>query len=245
MKQTRIIVQCSWCNKSLKRPPWWAKRKQLHFCDNKCRGKWQSTQTGENANAYKGTMVQVPCSHCGKTVERDPSKIERNDNNFCNFDCYSEWRKTNFLDEGNPNFSTPAIKTQCAYCGKPIKRKPWKFGQTERIHHFCCHDHRAKWVGEKNSGENSRHWKGGTLRYRGPNWNRQSQRARKRDNHTCQHCGITREEVGQSLDVHHIQPFRTFGYTPGENDNYRQANRLANLITLCRSCHTLAEQEVR
>jgi DEAD/DEAH box helicase domain-containing protein len=41
--------------------------------------------------------------------------------------------------------------------------------------------------------------------------------------------------------VHHIQPFRTFGYVRGENDKYLEANRLENLVTLCPSCHRRVE----
>jgi DEAD/DEAH box helicase domain-containing protein len=41
--------------------------------------------------------------------------------------------------------------------------------------------------------------------------------------------------------MHHIRPFREFGYVPGQNDHYRQANRLENLVTLCPSCHRRAE----
>jgi DEAD/DEAH box helicase domain-containing protein len=41
--------------------------------------------------------------------------------------------------------------------------------------------------------------------------------------------------------VHHIQRFRTFGYVPGKNDGYQEANRLENLVTLCRSCHRRVE----
>jgi DEAD/DEAH box helicase domain-containing protein len=42
--------------------------------------------------------------------------------------------------------------------------------------------------------------------------------------------------------VHHITPFRAFGYAPGLNDLYQLANRLDNLITLCPSCHRRAER---
>jgi DEAD/DEAH box helicase domain-containing protein len=41
--------------------------------------------------------------------------------------------------------------------------------------------------------------------------------------------------------VHHIQPFRTFGYVRGKNDRHLEANRLENLVTLCRSCHRRVE----
>ncbi|GAB4269794.1 MAG: ATP-dependent helicase MrfA [Candidatus Promineifilaceae bacterium] len=71
----------------------------------------------------------------------------------------------------------------------------------------------------------------------GPNWQKQRQQALSRDNHTCQVCGA-KEGL---LHVHHIRPFREFGYIPGKNNNYQQANQLENLITLCPRCHRQAE----
>jgi DEAD/DEAH box helicase domain-containing protein len=41
--------------------------------------------------------------------------------------------------------------------------------------------------------------------------------------------------------VHHVIPFRSFGYVPGVNENYRQANALGNLLTLCAACHQRVE----
>jgi len=43
------------------------------------------------------------------------------------------------------------------------------------------------------------------------------------------------------IDVHHIFPNRFFGYIPGENEHFRWANHLNNLICLCRRCHRLCE----
>ena len=75
---------------------------------------------------------------------------------------------------------------------------------------------------------------------RGPNWDEQRKRARARDGYRCRHCGVGERE-GRAHDVHHIQPFRTFGYARGQNDRYLEANRLENLVTLCRSCHRRVE----
>lgn len=70
----------------------------------------------------------------------------------------------------------------------------------------------------------------------GPNWPACRDQARARDGYRCQICGAA--EQGQAHDVHHKIPFRAFG-------SYREANRLSNLVTLCRSCHRRAEQAVR
>lgn len=92
----------------------------------------------------------------------------------------------------------------------------------------------------------------------GPNWEQQRSAARARDGYRCQQCGKEepspisrssemarqrgREGVrGRHHDVHHLTPFRAFGYVPGLNENYRPANELANLVTLCRACHRRAE----
>ena len=74
----------------------------------------------------------------------------------------------------------------------------------------------------------------------GPNWEAQRDAARARDGYHCKQCG-TPELGGRQHDVHHLIPFRSFGYVPGLNENYQQANALDNLITLCRACHSRTE----
>lgn len=71
----------------------------------------------------------------------------------------------------------------------------------------------------------------------GPDWQAQRQRALARDGHRCRTCGAS----GGLLHVHHVRPFREYGYVPGQNQNHRQANELDNLVTLCLSCHRRAE----
>lgn len=92
---------------------------------------------------------------------------------------------------------------------------------------------------EKNKGglrgENNPNWKGEKAKtFRGKNWKSQRGKALKRDDWTCQVCGITEEKSGRELDVHHKIPLLEF-------DNYEKANKLENLITLCRSCHIKIE----
>ncbi len=74
----------------------------------------------------------------------------------------------------------------------------------------------------------------------GPNWQEQRNRARARDRYQCTRCGRP-EEPDRQHDIHHITPFREYGYIPGENENYLEANRLENLTTLCPGCHHAVE----
>jgi len=71
----------------------------------------------------------------------------------------------------------------------------------------------------------------------GPNWQAQRQKALSRDGYRCQICGAEQD----GLHVHHKRPFRQFNYTPHENENYKEANQVENLVTLCPSCHRRAE----
>jgi len=73
----------------------------------------------------------------------------------------------------------------------------------------------------------------------GTHWNEQRRKARKRDDYTCQGCGITeaeqQENYGCQLEVHHIKPARYF-------DDYETANALSNLVSLCTDCHQRYEE---
>jgi DEAD/DEAH box helicase domain-containing protein len=75
----------------------------------------------------------------------------------------------------------------------------------------------------------------------GPNWSEQRDAARARDGYRCRQCGAPERE-DRRHDVHHITPFRAFGYVPGANDLYELANRLENLVTLCSACHRRVER---
>jgi len=75
----------------------------------------------------------------------------------------------------------------------------------------------------------------------GPDWPTQRDAARARDGYRCRHCGAP-ERPDRQHDVHHVIPFRAFGYVPGGNDLYRLANAPDNLITLCPSCHRRVER---
>jgi len=74
----------------------------------------------------------------------------------------------------------------------------------------------------------------------GPSWAAARQAAVSRDGHRCRQCNAPERE-GRGHEVHHLRPFREFGYMPGENRNDRLANALENLITLCAVCHQRAE----
>lgn len=70
----------------------------------------------------------------------------------------------------------------------------------------------------------------------GPDWDRIRNEIRARDGYRCRKCNAA-EPPGRQHDIHHLRPFREFGYRHGVNDNDKIANAPENLMTLCRACH--------
>lgn len=82
----------------------------------------------------------------------------------------------------------------------------------------------------------------------GPNWYAQRARALKRDEYTCQHCGkkgikkVNRAgRIYWTVHVHHKKKIKLFVNLRTKELDYRKANRLSNLITLCPRCHKIAD----
>jgi DEAD/DEAH box helicase domain-containing protein len=77
----------------------------------------------------------------------------------------------------------------------------------------------------------------------GKEWNRIRDQVRARDSYRCRVCGAAEGSPSTTLrarqhDVHHKIPFRAF--TSAE-----EANKLENLVAVCRTCHHKAEQNIR
>jgi len=124
---------------------------------------------------------------------------------------------------------------KCELCGE---EKTMRLSEGKK--RFCSDFCRLKWFANHFRAEHSPHWKGGKLPYYGPNWRKQRRKVRHRDGNICQHCGKHRSQLNEELSVAHIKPFREFGL-----ENYKEANDLKNLISLCRTCHLKLDQPFR
>jgi len=175
---------------------------------------------------------RVVCSHCGKTFLRPPSN-QRSGNQYCGMDCMAKAYVGRNLGASHPNHKGTKTKP-CVTCGKPNERPMWMWKYNEQV--FCDSKCFGKWKSLNWSGENNPSWKGGKHHYYGPNWKRQARRTRHRDNHKCRRCGVDESELRRALDVHHLKPFRFFGL-----ENYKKANMLVNLVSLCENCHHTVE----
>jgi len=112
----------------------------------------------------------------------------------------------------------------CKMCDKPIWEMPSRHSKycSKRCHNLAM----SVLPDEMNLGIIQT----GRKKYYGANWLSQRKRARMRDGFICQRCGITEKKYGQELSVHHKIPFVYF-------ENYLEANKLENLISVCEPCH--------
>lgn len=74
--------------------------------------------------------------------------------------------------------------------------------------------------------------------YYGPSWYLQKEKVKIRDNYSCQICKI--DSYSARIEIAHIKNFNTFGLK-----NHEKANKLENLICLCKSCHGIYDRRKR
>ena len=211
---------CKYCGEPMWITPSMSSIKK--YCSRKCRqlDGWIKPDPSKKA-------IYV-CEWCKKEFEDWTYRKCR----FCSDQCRSEFAAR----QPKPN----AIKQEihitktCRYCGKEYETTTHQ--ERLRGSNFCSRECNWAQMSIDRRGENNPRWNGGTLDISayGSNWGRQKRRAKKRDNHQCQNCGY---KIGgkRMLDVHHIIPLKEF------DGDWKRANRLKNLISLCRNCHAKIE----
>lgn len=124
-------------------------------------------------------------------------------------------------------------------CGECKTRPERRLGESEVV--FCSSDCRSKYF----TGPRHPAWKENTRpgTY-GPCWEEKRDKRIARDDHQCVVCGVSQDEhykrYRADLHVHHIIPRREF--TSGGETDWKEANQLSNLVTLCNSCHPKYEE---
>jgi endogenous inhibitor of DNA gyrase (YacG/DUF329 family) len=191
---------------------------------------WKSKPAHESlpvirSDKYHCRFIETSCKNCGKIVNIRHGDYNRTMKTRGYVTCS---RHCSFVLSGK------TVKLTCSECGKEFYRAISGIDPNNK-HYFCskpCQKANTDYI---LSGEDHyRYIDGNTSYKRGDNWLMVRREVRKRDNKTCQICGITEAETHKLHDVHHIIPYRKF-------TDYREANNIENLITLCSSCHHRTE----
>lgn len=212
-----IEVPCFVCEKLVLTSPRRLRRSKSGrlFCGQLCLARWKR---GRPLVERETTN----CATCNQIIEVAPHHLHKHKRNFCNDTC-----QANYFE----------VEVSCKQCGETIRRRRKEVEQMTQGP-FCSSRCHGIWVtnNDMRSGDRNPAWNGGySSPDYGSHWKRQRRKARDRDNHTCQDCGITEQAHGYKLDVHHLIPYDMF-------DDPEEANDLGNLITLCRPCHVKRHQ---
>jgi DNA-directed RNA polymerase subunit RPC12/RpoP len=223
----RREIQCDYCGDTRQVLKCNSDPNTRDFCDGDCRSAFMSDfMTGENNPSWDGGKTTIECEWCGDRFDVTPAAVERTQ--YCSKGCYGNAmsaRKT----EQTPNYQGGRAEVKCKNCSELFNVKQARVD----VATYCSTECMAEGYKEI-TGEDHPAWEGGTIDYYGPNWQEQRRKALERDNYTCQDCGVGKDEY-EWIDVHHIQPLSNFS---GEGrPDYERANRLGNLVTLCRPCH--------
>lgn len=228
----RVLVTCDECGVQFRKMASEVKRTTKNFCRVECHYAYMEKHPTRPEGGPKHPRKVYCCENCGL-----PMRYRRRNNKrrFCSNVCSQEWFKEHPVSSSDR--LTRRVSKTCPNCHNVFERPPSKFNNPNSA--YCSR--RCKI--EHQRSVNHPLWKGNpkNLDY-GPDWPSQRVKALMRDGHKCQKCGITKNKLRpRKLQVHHVTPFREFGYIPGQNRNDVEANRLDNLITLCPKCHGKAD----
>lgn len=181
------------------------------------------------------------CRNCGNDFPK-PAREHRGV--YCSRSCHLSARKPGHQ--------------KCQWCGclfTPLKINKGRNGARRlvavstvrkscslecKMHLMVGNKERSRKLREAARRTSQRYSKGGETRWftssRGSRWKEISEKVRNRDGRVCVECGCTEDQNGRAMDVHHLVPVSNF-------QTFAQANRLSNLVSLCRSCHIRIEHQ--
>jgi 5-methylcytosine-specific restriction endonuclease McrA len=208
----RSIVFCECCGDAIVMADWRIKKTTSFYCEN----------------CFGDSKRRIECDHCGEIMRRYPANIQAY--NYCSRQCSGSGIHSRVYQSVD-DYAGEIV--ECKVCGLDFYLQPNQIG--EKSGKYCSRScfhvaHRDNMKGEKNPS-----WRGGCSGGYGPNWKQERLACLDRDNYTCQRCGLHEDEQDRSLDVHHIVPLREF------DGDFERANKLSNLVALCRTCHKFVE----
>lgn len=182
---------------------------------------------GHHAQVHGESIAgfQTECEYCGAEFRiRQSDRLETK--NFCDDECQGNWQSENRSGEDSHAYEGKTIEVECEFCGSDVEKNKSQLDENQE-RYYCGYQCQADWRKENiNTGSHDY----------GETWYSQRRKALRRADHECEdpRCNRTECQNGNSLEVHHIVPFRTFNSSEVAND-------LDNLLVLCREHHNEIE----
>lgn len=224
-----MIKQCQRCQQDFRVPP--CRAESAHFCSQACRRNRVSRTCAVCGSVYTGQPQRRGAICCSKQcagVLRRRRIAKPCEGCGQIMDLPLAFAKRRYCSRACRHDATYVVY-RCEMCG--TEREAHRSEQAMR---FCGDACRLKWFTTAFVGEASPQWQGGAVGYYGPSWRRARRAIRERDPACC-HCGA--EPIKEALSVAHIIPFRWY-----DIERHEEANRIENLLGLCRSCHRRFDQ---
>lgn len=225
------VVNCDYCGDEFEQSEYKLDRNDNQFCSTDCYRDWR--QEDWKPDGWKGGKVEKACEQCGDSFEVYPYRADSA--RFCSREC-SDKSMAGKTGEQTPAWEDAKEQFTCENCGETFTEYPYRNDRK-----YCSKSCYREASQEIFSGENNPVWRGGRPDYYGPNWEQQRQAALERDHYCCQDCGKHADEMDRSPDVHHKKRLGWFREEYDAPDWWEKANRVANLVTLCPSCHKKRE----
>jgi 5-methylcytosine-specific restriction endonuclease McrA len=224
-------VECAVCGDKKTIPNCQYEKADRFFCGSQCRSEWVSeNNTGEANPSWNGGKVEVECENCGDTFK--VTQALDGYRKHCSRSCYAEMQSEKYTGANASNFQGGTVTIECEVCADVFEVKRAR----EDVARFCSYDCMGEVYQDTMSGQDHPRWIEAPDPYYGPNWDERRKQRLEKDDYTCQDCGDSCENRDRNFPVHHITPIRDFKNDDGTYD-YKTANEMSNLITLCISCH--------
>ena len=175
-----------------------------------------------------------------------------NDEDFCSgktvynkFGSFKDACKQANVPHNSKPQKKDKIIVSCENCGNEKEVYPYRVKESTNDRFFCDNKCQGIWWSDNLSGESNPLYLGGGdwSDKMGSMWHVKREKCLERDNYSCKICGITQsehlKENNMGLDVHHIEPRRKF--YKDSNRSIDEANKMENLVTLCREHHNKVE----
>jgi len=221
------VVECLNCGKRFKISEARYKEKRGMYCSRKCVSEAKSVMAvclvckkkfkigktsydkGEGkycSRECRKKRIRRKCLNCGKEFETTVRRYNNGRGKYCSRRCYNEDHH---------------IIKRCPICNEEFKVFKAEYTIGKGV--YCSM--KCRGIGEE--GSRNIMWQGGkSFEPYSIEWtNKLKREIRKRDNYTCQMCGVIWNKKGKEFAVHHID------YDKKNCDK-------ENLITLCHNCHS-------